>query len=259
MLFLAMLAMLAADAPRRLDNPAYVPSSLVNAASSESGAVAPNTIVTLYGQGLAYGVRALRDSDIRANQLPTVLTGSGVRVYVANMPAAIYYVSPTQVNLLLPADLPAGPARLRLALDGRSGPEVPIVLRPAAPALFQMEGRVAIATRPDGSLITAERRARPGETIVLYATGLGELSPPLPPGQLARTAAWIARAGEFRLWIDGASVPREAILYAGAAPGFAGLYQINLVLPSLVGARPTIRIAVGDDASPADVVVEAAP
>lgn len=241
------------------DGPIYTPSSVVNAASFESGAIAPNSIVTLYGERLSYEVRALRDADVRSNQLPTVLPGSGVRVFIGNTAAAIYYASPRQVNLLVPAGLAPGPVKLWLSHDGRSGPEVPVVLRRAAPALFVMEDNVAIATHADGALATPSRPARPGDVIVLYANGLGALAPPLPAGSIARAASWISRAAEFRIWIAEAPAPPADILYVGAAPGFAGLYQINVRLPPLDRARPEVRIGIGGDLSPVGVTLEASP
>jgi uncharacterized protein (TIGR03437 family) len=180
-------------------------------------------------------------------------------VFIRDSPAAIYYASPTQVNLLVPSDLTPGPATLRLALDGRSGPSIPIVLRRAAPALFVAGNRTAIALRPDGSVVTAARPARPGDTVTLYATGLGDLVPPLPPAQIPRSARSIERTEELRITLNGIPSPASAILYAGAAPGFAGLYQINWTVPPVPAPQPAIRVELGDESSPDGVILEAVP
>jgi uncharacterized protein (TIGR03437 family) len=50
---------------------------------------------------------------------------------------------------------------------------------------------------------------------------------------------------DLQVLLDGTAVDLSLILYAGVAPNFAGLYQINLTLPDSTGANPEIRIAVG--------------
>src|ERR1700694_270877 len=118
-------AMLAA-APHT--TPTYSTASIVNAADNQSGPLAPNCIATIYGTGLAYTTRALAASDIRNNALPTVLPGTGLRVLVSGIPAGIYYVSPTQINFLVPANLLPGPADIQIALDGLAGPDILVQL-----------------------------------------------------------------------------------------------------------------------------------
>jgi uncharacterized protein (TIGR03437 family) len=233
--------------------PAYSAASLVNSANNLAGALAPNTIVTLYGENLAYQTRAVSPGDLSQGRLPTTLVGTGVRVLVQNIPAGIYYVSPNQINLLIPGELLPGPARLQVIQDGRAGPEVQIRLRRAAPALYQLDADTAIAVRAGGALATAEAPARPGEVIVLYATGLGEVVPPLAAGEIPRGAASLKRLSEFAVFLDGLAVEASNILYAGVTPGFAGLYQINLRLPATTGRNPEVRLAVGEECSPPGV------
>ena len=125
--------------------------------------------------------------------------------------------------------------------------------RSAAPALFPLDPTTAIATRADGSLVSWEEPAHPGEIVVLYATGLGPTRPNPPYGQVPAAAALIERLDEFAILLDGAAVDPARIAYAGQTPGFAGLYQINLVLPEATPSDPEVRIAVGDDISPGGV------
>jgi len=233
--------------------PAYSAASLVNSAHNLAGGLAPNTIVTLYGENLAFETRGLSAADLSGGRLPTTLTGTGVRVFVRNIPAGIYYVSPNQINLVIPGELLPGAARLQVVRDGRAGPEVEIRLRGAAPALYQLDAETAIAVRPGGSLATAEAPARPGEVIVLYATGLGEVVPPLAAGEIPRKAASLKRLAEFAVFLDGQAVEASDVLYAGVTPGFPGLYQINLRLPASAGRNPEVRVAVGEELSPAGV------
>lgn len=238
--------------------PAYSPSSIVNAASNEPGPLSPNGIASLYGQSLAYVTRALQGDDIRDNRLPTQLTGAGVRVLIANIPAFLYFVSPKQVNFLVPSNLRPGMHDLQLVLEGRAGPSVRMEIAPAAPALFVRDEKTAIAVRLDGSIASAGKPARPGEVVLLYANGLGATVPPVQPGQVAKEATWIDKRDEFRLLLNGQAVAAENVLYVGLAPGFAGVYQINLLLPEDFAANPEIRLTVSGRSSPAGILLPAA-
>lgn len=230
--------------------PAYSAASIVNNANNLSGALAPNTIVTLYGENLAYTTRALMPGDMSGGRIPTALPGTGVRVLIRNIPAGIYFVSPTQINLLVPANLLPGDATLQLIQDGHAGPEVRIRLRSAAPALYQLDPETAIAVRADGSVASSENPARPGEVIVLYATGLGEPVLPLEAGEIPRLPLPLKRLSELNVFLDGVPVDPKRILYAGVTPGFAGLYQINLRLPETTADRPEVRVAIAEEMSP---------
>jgi len=254
-----LLALLSLGSPAAAENggsgsaPTYSSASIVNSATNATGPLAPNTIASLYGQNLSWTTRAVSADDLRQGSLPTMLTGTGVWVLINNVPAPLYFVSPTQINLLIPGNLVPGTAYLQIVRDGRAGPKVRLRLREAAPALYLLDEATAIAVRPDGSVATADNPARPGEIVVLYGTGFGPTRPDFPPGALAPFAAELEKKSEFSLWLDGAPVAREDILYAGVTPGYAGLYQINLRLPGGVAPRPEIRIVAAGIPSPAGV------
>ncbi|MBK5293686.1 MAG: hypothetical protein JJE04_18660 [Acidobacteriia bacterium] len=235
--------------------PGYSPASIVNSASNLTGGFAPNTIVSLYGSGLAFTTKAISPDEIRSGMLPIVLIGTGVSVFINRLPAHILFVSPTQVNLIVPATLSPGPAEFYLTLDGRAGPVIPFRLETASPALYLQAAGMAVATRADGSPISREWPARGGEWVILYATGLGETTPPIKYGAVAKEAARLALGDQFRVLVSGVAVPAASIGYAGIAPGFAGLYQVNLLLPETVGGDVEIRLQAGDWLSPAGVQI----
>ena len=234
--------------------PSYSGTSIVNAADNQPGPLAPNTIATLYGTGLAYVTKAITPQDIRAGVLPTVLPGTGLRIVInSNYPASIYFVSPTQVNFLLPSILLPGPATIQLVVDSVPGPLVQVVIAATAPALFQLDRENAIATRADGSVITPANPAKPGEVVVLYATGLGRTVPDAGYGEVPTTAAPIARQGDLKITLGGTAVDPRQIIYAGVVPGFGGLYQINLRLPDTIAPDPEIRVGLLDQPSRAGI------
>jgi uncharacterized protein (TIGR03437 family) len=233
----------------KADAPVYSAGSLVNSADNQPGWLAPNTIATLYGKFLAYNTATLSSNDIRGGILPTVLPSTGVRVLVNGLPGNPYYVSPMQINFLVPPNLLPGPATVQLVIDGLAGPPISITLGTAAPALFQLDQHTIIATHTDGSLITQAASAKPGDVVVLYATGLGQTVPPVGYGELPTAAAQLQMISDFQVLLDGIPVDSRAIAYAGIAPGFAGLYQINLTIPASSGSNPEIRLAIGDAVS----------
>lgn len=223
--------------------PAYTQSSIANAASNEIGVLAPNTIAYLKGEGLSFVTRELLPGDIPASgALPALLPGTGVRVSVGNLAAQIFYVSPVQVNFLIPASLRAGQFEVQVVLNGTSGPRVPVRIRDAAPAFFEAPEGFALSARADGSVILPDQPARPGDIVVTYATGLGATIPAQEYGQLAREAAPLRDAAQSKLVLGGREIAADDILYMGISPGFAGLYQINWKIPEWAGPDMEIRL-----------------
>lgn len=230
--------------------PVYSASSIANSAAGVADFYAPNTFISIYGQNLSRVTRALSADDISAGTLPTALPGTGVRVLINNIAADVFYVSPALVNVLVPTLLVASPAILQLESDGVAGCPASIVLGATAPAIFQVDPTTVLAFHADWSLISASAPAHPGEIIILYATGLGPTLPAQIPHQLDRAAAQIAQRGAFQVFLNGQPVDSSRIQYAGAAPGYAGVYQINLQLPGDAPPNPEIRISTSDRTSP---------
>jgi len=234
--------MLGAEKPVPRVAPVYDAASIVNAADNQSGALAPNTLGTIYGANLAYSTAAITSGNILNGVLPIVLGASETEVFVDHYPADLYYVSPTQINFLVPPDLTPQSAVVQVTIDGLAGPAISVTLARAAPGLFQLDLQNAVATEPDGSVLTPASPAKPGDIVLLYATGLGEVTPPAIYGQLPTAAAPLVAGANLSILLDGVAVDPGAIDYAGVAPGFAGLYQINLTLPASTGSNPEIRL-----------------
>ncbi len=259
-LVVAVIGSIGADSTASRQAPTYSAASIVNSASNTADSYAPNGFITIYGKNLAWTKRALTPQDISGDKLPTILPGTGVRVNIGGIFAHIYYVSPDQINALLPADLRPGPTELRVQVDATYGPAIPITISKAAPGLFQIpETSFAIASHSDGSLCTADAPARPGEAIVLWATGLGTTVPRLGYGEIPSGAAVLEEITSFDIGLDGGHLDAHKVEYAGVAPGFGGLYQINMRLPDDIGVDPEIRITASGVTSPEGVRVYVRP
>lgn len=224
--------------------PSYSAASIVNSASNLPGALAPYTIATLYGKNLSFSTRAAPAGDLR-NSLP----GVGVHVTVNNLTAGLYYVSPEQINFLIPNELQPGEVAIRVTRDGLVGDPVWIKLLEAASGLFQQDAATVLATHPDWTVVTPEQPAAPDGWVTLWAVGLGRTDPDVRGGEIAVGATPIRRRKDFRVLINGDPVEDSRIGYAGLAPGYAGLYQINLRLPDVLPSDPEIQIALGEQVS----------
>src|ERR1039457_152780 len=190
--------------------------------------------------------RPWRDADFVSGPLPTSL--DGISVTINGKPAAVAFITPTQINVLAADDTITGlvPVVVKNAV-GTSDP-VLALQQTAAPALFELPGgKYAAAVHVDGSFIasptlvqqqgwTGGTPAHVGETIVLFGTGFGATQPPISATALVTTPLPLAHPEEFSLRIGGLDA---TILYAGLIP--PGLYQFKGVGPQApAGAQPVV-------------------
>ena len=238
-----------------LNPPFFTAAGIVQGATQTTAILAPNTIATIYGTNLSWTTHILTVADLNGGTLPTSL--DGVTVYVHNIACNLLYVSPGQINFLIPYELTVTSAEVLVARQGIAGPmganglpSVNIVLATTSPAFFQWNGNFAVAQHANGILITATAPAQAGETIVLYAAGLGRTVPDSSSGAIPKSAATILYASQLQILLNGSPLPEGSVQYAGATPGFAGLYQINVVLPDVLPPDPNIQVAIGTQVSP---------
>jgi uncharacterized protein (TIGR03437 family) len=221
----------------------YTADSVVNSASNMPGALAPNTIATVYGTGLSYSTQFGFVPMHTTGMMQTRLAGA--QVYVAGVSAPLYYVSPTQISFLVPTELRPGDVDFFSMHDSLAGPRVKITLVDAAPELYPWGPGMIASTHADGTAITKASPAHAGEMVVLYATGLGKTYPELQTGLIELTATQISLLSELTVTLAGVALDNRSIQYAGITPGTPGLYQLNLVLPKQLAPDPEIRVSIG--------------
>jgi uncharacterized protein (TIGR03437 family) len=194
--------------------------------------------VEIYGSNLAGGT-ADWGSSFKNGVAPTSL--SGVTVQIDGKPAFVNYVSPGQVNVLAPDNLAVG-GTVNLVLSNANGTSLPVAVKSAAvepgllaPANFKINGtQYVTAFLPDGNYalptgaIGNSRPAKPGEVVVMYGLGFGPVNPALATGTLETVQNTLQNP--LQVLIGGVSA---ALPYDGLAPGFAGLYQFNVTIPSV--------------------------
>ena len=213
-----------------VNNASYLPSP---------APVAPGSIAAVFGSNLNDGSTVLSSSFGPDGRLVTSLGGASVRIN--NIPAPIFYSTPGQLGVQIPFELSGQTTgTIEVTAGGQASTSRTILLDAAAPGIFTIsqDGRgTAAALHEDGvTSVTAQSPARPGEVVVLYATGLGTVTPSLPTG--ARSAGNVT-VSTARVTIGG--TPGE-VQFSGTAPGFVGLNQINVRIPPNTGSAPNIPV-----------------
>jgi uncharacterized protein (TIGR03437 family) len=233
--------------------PTYSTESILNGADFTPGPFAPGSIVSIFGAALSFETEGISGGS-QNNTLPDFL--GDVRVYVDNLTSPMIYVCPTQINFVVPDNLLTGNVPIRVVRQGVTGPEVTIALVNAAPRLFVTDAGYAIAQHGiDYSVITPDSPAQPGEVIIVYATGLGTTAPEPATFEIPQYPGLVVNS--LQLFLDGSQVGPGLVFYAGLTPGSAGVYQINLTLPAVMGSNPEIRVTVAGQESTAGVKLAA--
>ena len=198
-----------------LDSVPYVsPSGVANAAGGAPDAgVAPGSIVSIFGANLASAT-----ATAAPNPLPQAL--AGVTVQVADRWLPLMFVSPAQINVQLPADLPLGPQTVVINVPGQPEASADFTVVREAPGLFPqvVDGRLyAIAFHEDGSLITSASPAKRSELITLYGTGFGPTDHARPLGfTVPKDPAYALTDTAVILAGDATLKPEQAVALAGS-------------------------------------------
>jgi uncharacterized protein (TIGR03437 family) len=231
-------------------------ASVVNAAGFQSGIVA-NSWVTIQGTNLASATDDWSHSIING-ALPTSL--DGVSVTMGGKPAYVYYISPGQLNVLAP-DLPAGPVTVTVTTPGGTSENFSSAASLYGPAFFLWPGSQVVATRQDYSYAAKAGTfpgaitvpAKPGDVLILWATGFGPTTPAAPSGVSVPGNIGYPTASSPTITVN--SIP--AIVYGAAlASGSAGLYQIAIQVPNgLADGDWPIQASIGGVLSPSGIVL----
>jgi uncharacterized protein (TIGR03437 family) len=236
--------------------PAISSGGLVSAAANVPGMTSGGWLA-LYGQNLAGSTRKWLTSDFQGQQLPTSL--DGVSVKIDNRPAAVYYISPTQIDVQVPDDANIGPVTVTVTNGQLTSGPTTVNMSQYAPAFFTV-GRYVAALHADNTLVgnnslaPGARPAKPGETIAVYGTGFGPTSPATPSGIIVSSVDPLADLSLLSITIG--SVPAQ-VQFAGIVA--AGLYQFNVVVPSVAAGDWPISATIAHVSTQTGVAVTVQP
>jgi uncharacterized protein (TIGR03437 family) len=216
------------------------PYGAVNAASfaPAGNPISPGAFVTLFGAGLS-------TATTTASSLPFPTTLNGVQVLVNNRPSPVFLVSAGQISFLVPqATETTGPATVAVINNGARSNEIQVPVSRSSPGVFSIPpsgfGPGAI-TKPDFSLVTAANPARRGDTVLIFLTGLGAVSPPVPDGAAAGANPLSLVSGNVNVYIGGV---QAQVSFKGLGPGLAGLYQLNVVIPARAPSGASVPLGI---------------
>jgi uncharacterized protein (TIGR03437 family) len=221
--------------------PQVSPGGIVSAANYATTPVAPGGVISIFGTRLSDGTAAAQ-----VLPLPTMLDGTMVTITgktggngseTLTMP--LYYTSDGLLNALMPygVDLNAN-QQLLVQRDATYAAPVYVNVAAAQPAVFMANGGPLI-TDTDGKLINAQNPAHAGQVIVIYCSGLGAVNTPVDDGAAASTAD--ATVNPVTVNIGGKDA---AVYYAGLSPSSAGLYQVNVTVPSGTPTGDTVPLTI---------------
>jgi uncharacterized protein (TIGR03437 family) len=200
-------------------------------------ALAPGTIVQIYGENLAS-----QTAQPSAIPLPPVLNGTSV--IIGGIESPLYFVSAGQVNAQIPFELEPGKQyQVILSANGALTTPDTIQLSQATPGLAAFADGTLIAQHGDGTLVSNDSPAKANEYLVAYGAGMGGTNATPESGAASPLSPLAQPSDPPTLLINGAPAP---LLFAGLTPGLVGLYQINFQVPASLAAG-NITISVTQD------------
>lgn len=239
------------------------PNAVANAASfSGNTALSPGALFSIFGLNL--GRQAIPEPSFVPCPgtgtpvcLPQQMGGASVRI--GGLDAPLYSVSPFQINAQVPFDLPPGPAQITITLDGVESGPLDVTVNAAGPGIFTVsrDGTGAgIFLHADYRLVTNSAPARPGEVILIYATGLGAVLPQATTGAAPPSDPLFHALSTVSVEIGGKPSDWS---FAGLASGFVGLYQINVTVPPDTAAGNVAVVVTGGGVRSNTVTIPVAP
>lgn len=237
--------------------PAPVLSAAVSGASFAGNVpLAPGSIISLFGSNLANGTASTPG-------VPLGTTLAGASAVMAGVELPLFYGSSGQVNALVPSGININTSQ-QILLQRDNTYSVPISVNVAAaePAIFlyPLPGdpatQGAIVNAVSYAVADPTTPAKAGDTLTIFCTGLGAVSPAIPDGAAAPSSPLSYTVATPTVSIGGKTV---APSFSGLSPGFVGLYQINVAVPSGIASSnqvPVMLTIAGETSPPATIAVK---
>lgn len=219
---------------------------------------APGSYIEIYGSNLAgSSTREWASADFTDGRAPTSI--ERVSVTVDGKPAFVRFVSAGQVNVQIPGDVAVGgEVPVVVSFDDRASAPAMLAIRPVAggllaPPSFKVAEKQYVAALHNGTSNFVSNGsipnvpaapATPGETLNFFGVGFGNVNPGPVAGEIVTGIA--NTVGQIQFHFGDA---QAQVLYAGLAPGFVGLYQFNVIVPSgLTSGDIPLRVTVDGQA-----------
>lgn len=209
-----------------------VPGQSSGNAANFFGSFAPGMLATIF----SFPASPFGDRTASSSAVPVSSVLGDVEVTVGGTPAPLMLVSPSQINFQVPRAAPVNVLQEIQVAQVSTGQVLAswlFQIEAESPGLFTVDGsgsgQVA-AVNQDGSLNNGANPAKAGSVVTLYATGQGFISGMPADGSPAE--GLIRTSQTPQVFINSGYVAPADVLYSGLAPGFVGLWQINVKIPS---------------------------
>ena len=177
---------------------------------------------------------------------------------VGGEPAYISYISPTQINALAASIVET--YTVTVSNSGETSPAITAAIQSVEPAFFQWLGNYAVATRQDGSPAAKNgvvagvttTPAKPGDIITLWGTGFGPTNPSASDGIETPSGTTYNTVYPVTVTVGGTAA---TVYSAVLAPGFAGLYQVGIQIPTLSNGDYAVIATVLSAQSPSTTLI----
>jgi uncharacterized protein (TIGR03437 family) len=199
-------------------------------------------IAAIFGSNMTDGTSCLQPTcfpTFTNGKLNTTLNGA--QVTVNGTPAPILYASPGQVGIEIPTELTGAAASVVVTVGSQSSAAQMIALAPVAPGIFFTPSggsSLGAITHKDGSAVTAQHPAQPGELVILYATGLGAVQTAVPTGELPPPGGDKTTLA-VTVSVDGVPVTPD---FAGLSGCCVGENQVNVRIPATTRSGDDIPV-----------------
>jgi uncharacterized protein (TIGR03437 family) len=227
--------------------PSFTANGIVNGASFAKGGIVPGEIASLFGSNLTSSVGINLTSG-----LPLVTTFLNVSVMVNDKAVPLFAVDDVngqeQINFQVPWEVASGPnAKIAVINNGTTSATVSVPVLAAQPGIIYYNapgGNFGVILHSNFQLADSAHRAVPGETVLIYCTGLGAVSSEPADGAAASGQSTVVKA---KVTMGGVNA---VVSFSGLAPGFVGLYQVNAIVPSgLASGNQPVVVSVGGSSS----------
>jgi uncharacterized protein (TIGR03437 family) len=227
--------------------------------------LSPGDIAAAFGLGLS-------SSTLSATTLPLPSTLNQTSVLVNGEAAPLYFTSTGQVNFQVPYEIPSGLATVQMVNGSALGntvsvnvvsraPRIPLISGIAPVIINYGDNSIPVVTNP--ALSIPSHPAALGDTLIIYAFGLGETDPIATDGAAASDSPLLQIDPPVNVMLTGGGVFGQSVqvtpLFAGLVPGLAGLYQINFTIPKNAPTGNSIELTVnvkGGSTNPVNIAIQ---
>jgi uncharacterized protein (TIGR03437 family) len=218
--------------------PQITSNGVVNAASYVAQ-ISPGALASIFGSDFA-GAETVAG-------LPLPMSLANVSVTVNGKSAPILAVTSGQINFQVPWEAAVGDAAVVVTVNGKPSNTASVPIVAAGPGIFSAGAGRAVVQNSNGALNASSSPASAGTVITAYLTGSGPLSAPMTDGAPAPASPLIQSTSHVTATIGSTSAP---VQFAGLAPGFVGLVQMNIQVPSgILGGNYPLTISIDNQTS----------